>query len=75
MKFRLHSGGFEESMKTETNIESLQDVRNILRDKGLPECVQLVSQKYGLDRRNGWDTFVLISEHGVVGFTNKELPE
>ena len=59
MKFRLHRGSLEESMKTVVEIKSPDELRKVIQDntpwlKGEP----IIDFVYaGWDQRVGWDTF------------------
>lgn len=67
MKFRWHRGSYEESMATVQTFSSRAELEKIvggpvtLKDYGLRR----------LDRRNGWDTWIVLNAEGdAVGMTD-----
>jgi len=79
VKFREHRGGFDESMATVVEVADraalLEHMRKLLQSyPSAPpvtdETVDIVSY-YGIDQRNGWDTYIVIlKDYGPFGFTD-----
>jgi hypothetical protein len=73
MKFRLHRGLLEESMKTMCEVNSKAELAEVLT-KELPISVteeMLHVSPYAYDSRIDWNTYIVtIDNYGVAGFTN-----
>lgn len=64
-KFRFNSGSFQESMKIEIIIESLNELEKIISDmydfKSFKIELDYIQFDYqGFDDRNKWDTYLVI---------------
>lgn len=79
MKFRQHRGGFDESMATYVDLADraalLDHMRKLLAPypTAPPVTEETVEIKpyYGIDKRNGWDThIVILKDYGPFGFTD-----
>jgi len=77
MKFRFHRGSLEESLQTVREVESLDDVRELLIWQVvlslLPEYFKLTCRYYTYDKRINWQTWVILNDGLPVGFSNGEL--
>jgi hypothetical protein len=77
MKFREHRGGLAESMATEVTIDSSLDALAEHLEKVLLKAFRSGSITVKLyderpDERIGWlKTFVVLDDHGVIGFTDQ----
>lgn len=62
--FRPQRGGFAESMREARPFDGTR--------AGLEEIVGPVgsAEPYEFDPRNDWDTHIVVTDHGVAGFTN-----
>lgn len=79
MRYRDHKGGLDESMKTQIEINNVEDIRSHL-NKFYGEFGQFVEEiKFehcGMDARIGWDTYYVLvrlsgkREFHVAGMTD-----
>jgi hypothetical protein len=81
MKLRQHRGGLAESMATTVEIEAtmpslLAAMRPVMAPWGVdltPDMVH-VEPYGGIDKRIGWDTYIVTMDgRGVYGFTDGPL--
>lgn len=74
MKFRVHSGSLENSMKSCTEVKDRAELVSYLKSRSsLWNSVKEESincEFYGFDERINWNTYILTDEHGVIGFTD-----
>lgn len=79
VKFRLHRGMLADSMKTLTEINSIDDIRAIVEQdyRGFDMPVREIKiDRYAYDRRIDWDTHIVTAKFHidprtyVIGFTN-----
>ena len=77
MKYRPQRGGYDESMAEVVEVNSLADIEKEMRREypHLSYGIPLNMRPYGHDRRNGWDTWVVLLYGEAVGFTNGKLCE
>ena len=75
MKFRLHRGSLAESLDTVREVKSLQDVQDYVRENDPFPCTNLRCRYYMYDDRIDWDTWIITSDQGVIGFSNGELKD
>lgn len=80
MKFRLNRGGLDESMQTAVEIEptkqAIANHYNNVLNGNVPMSLRLRHylpqdfdiKPYGYDKRIGWDTYIVTTSSGVVGF-------
>lgn len=77
MRFRFHRGSLEESLQTVREVQSLDDVRELLvREVGLsllPEHFKLTCRYYTHDKRIDWQTWIVLNDGLPVGFSDGEL--
>ena len=69
MLFRFHRGSLEDSTKTVVEVNSLEEIRALLRSAGYPPG-EVKAYDYGYDFRIGWNTHVVTVNGKHVGFTN-----
>jgi len=84
LKVRKHRGGYEDSMATAAEIEptvaaliayffAADTPLSVLRKY---RKTLKVDPYYGVDSRNGWNTYIVtLPNHGVLGFTDGPLGE
>jgi hypothetical protein len=73
-QFRFHRGGYEESMATTVNVNSMQDLAKFTEYP----VERLTVKRYDppfIDRRNGWDTYLVLFDGQAVGMTDGPVPE
>jgi len=79
IKFRFHRGSLEESMKTQIEVKTIDElVTEINMDNYFcPELTkdQITIEKYDYDPRINWDTYIVNSRDGVIGFMNGNFEE
>lgn len=68
MKFREHRGSLSDAMKTVIEVNSLLDIEKLFPNDG-----KLKIEYYCYDDRINWNTYIVIGELGVIGFTNGNL--
>jgi len=75
--FREHRGGYEDSMKTCVEVATMADVEAHMaeRNKHMPPQPpqHFWTSYYGIDGRCNWMTWIVLSNQGVIGFSNGEL--
>jgi hypothetical protein len=87
MKFRLQRGGLDESMQTVVEIEptkqAIANHYNYVLNGNVPMILRLKPylpqdfdvKPYGYDKRIGWDTYIVTTSDGVVGFTDAAVQD
>jgi hypothetical protein len=65
MKFRFHRGGYKESMETEVEVLSFEQLSMIINDADIfqRKIVGYELTPQGKDLRNGWDSMLLSIKH------------
>lgn len=59
-KFRFHRGGYEDSMSTCVTLDSVADLEKLVSEAyGLDVPLTFKFEYQGLDRRNGWKTYLV----------------
>lgn len=56
MKYRDHKGGFDESMKTLKNFNSIEEIKKHLTELNGREVVEIKFEYAGYDVRNMWNS-------------------
>ena len=64
VQFRWHRGGYAESMAT---------TQRVTRGELQSLIGAWTTKHYGLDARNGWDTWLIITRDGPVGWTDGNI--
>jgi hypothetical protein len=65
MKFRFHRGGYTESMATEVEVQSMQELRDHVVSKfSAVTPTDIRFEHTVFDSRNGWDTWYVIAKFG-----------
>lgn len=74
--YRDHRGSLCDSMDTVQYFETFHDLEKYIWGlSGMNGAKQVTVEKYSFDKRIMWDSyFVLVNGH-VVGFTNKDITE
>lgn len=81
MRFRFHKGTLEESLKTVTEVSSLEELKKIISEyhtftEDIPDVESLRFDKHVFDSRIGWNTYYVvvklsnIKEEFVAGMSN-----
>lgn len=75
IKFRLHKGSLDESMKTVKCYASKESlIKDMQKYHPWIEFEELKIEKYVYDDRINWDTHIVtIPGYGVIGFTDGEF--
>lgn len=68
--FRPQRGSFAESMLEAIGVTTKRDIAEIL---GIENLGKISIKPYEFDRRNNWDTHVVVVDGDAVGFTNGQL--
>jgi len=68
MKFRWQRGGYRASMETVVEIEPKLDALAVILK--VPPSAVTVEPYGGIDKRNGWDTYIVSIEGQACGFTD-----
>ena len=72
-KFRFHRGGYQDSMSTCVTLDSVADLEKLVSETyGLDTPLTFKFNSMGLDRRNGWKTYLVTcnKQDLPVGYTN-----
>lgn len=72
-KFRPHTSNFKSSMDSVIEVNSLEELKRELKDHPNYFGGELVCSQYGLDDRNGWDTWLITEDGAFLGFTDSKL--
>ena len=81
MKFRLHRGGLDDSMKTTVELPNTAEALLAHIQKELEYfaifCIpaNLKLTHYGIDNRTGWDSYLVTLCGKPVGFTDGPLED
>lgn len=72
MLYRQHRGSFNESMETVITVNSLDElVSHLNSDMMFFITKQSIKFKnIGIDKRNGWKTYMVFTDDMVAGYTN-----
>jgi hypothetical protein len=75
--FRFHRGSFEESVQTTIEVNSIEELSNLLLiELKLDVDDTLTIRKLNkIDSRNNWDTHIVTVNSCAVGYTNLQLGE
>ena len=75
--FREHRGSYEDSIKTIVEVNTLRAVEAHMAEinKYMPPqpSQYFWTSYYGIDGRCNWLSWIVLSEQGVVGFSDGEL--
>lgn len=69
--FRPQRGSLAEAMAEVREIPTMQALRDVLS----PRTLVSIKKYGGVDARIGWDTWMVVDDWGVAGFTNGVPPE
>lgn len=76
IKFRFHRGTLQESLATQKEYDNVQQIFERI-DRFSPFLMKplevLESKFYCHDIRISEDVYILTCEHGVIGFTDKQI--
>ena len=71
--FREHRGAYDDSMKTVMEVASMDQLHTYMCAKIPTFTRPFWTSYYGYDDRNKWLQWIVLSDQGVVGFTDGEL--
>ena len=64
IRFRFHRGGFEDSMSTCVDIDTIEDIEALIAEAyGYEPPLEFIFEPRGIDVRNGWDTHLIMCRH------------
>lgn len=81
MKYRPHTGGFDESMAQVIEVTTLEELKKEIQKTWELEIVDVCIEHYYYDPRNMWDTHIVKvefeneGEHWPIGFSDGEFKD
>ena len=79
MRFRFHKSTIADSLETQIEVLSKEDLFNAIKEYLKPFvfdfCIDDIEcSYYGFDNRINWDTYLItLKNYGVIGMTDQEI--